>query len=65
MGYRSYKGQIYSRASISSARLAKKDRLANKSKKYILSHDIEAMLEVWLMLREGAIRWLGEIGRQY
>ena len=27
--------------------------------------DLYAMNEVWKMLKNGATRWLGEIGRQY
>ena len=30
-----------------------------------LDRDIAAMKKVWKMLREGSVRWLGEIGRQY
>jgi len=30
-----------------------------------LDRDIAAMKKVWKMLREGAVRWLGEVGRQY
>ena len=27
--------------------------------------DLAAMARVWLMIRHGAVRWIGEIGRQY
>ena len=30
-----------------------------------LDRDIAAMKKVWKMLREGSVRWLGEVGRQY
>ena len=30
-----------------------------------LDRDIAAMRKVWKMLREGSVRWLGEVGRQY
>ncbi len=30
-----------------------------------LERDLAAMKKVWKMLREGSVRWLGEIGRQY
>ena len=30
-----------------------------------LDRDIAAMRKVWEMLREGSVRWLGEVGRQY
>ena len=30
-----------------------------------LDRDIAAMKKVWEMLREGSVRWLGELGRQY
>ncbi len=30
-----------------------------------LERDITAMKKVWKMLREGSVRWLGEVGRQY
>ena len=30
-----------------------------------LDRDIAAMKKVWGMLREGTVRWLGEVGRQY
>ena len=30
-----------------------------------LGRDIAAMRKVWEMLREGSVRWLGEVGRQY
>ncbi len=30
-----------------------------------LGRDIAAMKKVWAMLREGSVRWLGEVGRQY
>ena len=30
-----------------------------------LDRDIAAMRRVWKMLREGSVRWLGEVGRQY
>ncbi len=30
-----------------------------------LDQDIAAMRKVWKMLREGLVRWLGEVGRQY
>jgi len=30
-----------------------------------LDRDIAAMKKVWEMLREGSVRWLGEVGRQY
>ncbi|MBT67316.1 MAG: hypothetical protein CMN98_09290 [Synechococcus sp. NP17] len=27
--------------------------------------DLAAMARVWSMIRNGAVRWIGEIGRQY
>ena len=27
--------------------------------------DLAAMARVWSMIRQGAVRWIGEIGRQY
>lgn len=27
--------------------------------------DLAAMVRVWTMIRHGAVRWIGEIGRQY
>ncbi|HJN36124.1 MAG: hypothetical protein AB8E74_01030 [Prochlorococcus sp.] len=30
-----------------------------------LSRDLAAMARVWKLLRQGAVRWLGEVGRQY
>tara|TARA_B100001059_G_scaffold107059_1_gene106702 strand:- start:1201 stop:1335 length:135 start_codon:yes stop_codon:yes gene_type:complete len=27
--------------------------------------DLAAMAKVWSMIRQGAVRWIGEIGRQY
>ncbi len=27
--------------------------------------DLAAMARVWSMIRHGAVRWIGEIGRQY
>ena len=31
----------------------------------VLDRDIAAMKKVLKMLREGSVRWLGELGRQY
>ena len=30
-----------------------------------LDQDLEAMGKVWSMIRQGAVRMLGEVGRQY
>ncbi len=30
-----------------------------------ISRDIFAMKQVWKLLRQGTMRWFGEIGRQY
>ena len=40
---------------------------ANRSKPFNsdFERDLAAMNRVWRMLRQGTIRWLGEIGRQY
>ena len=39
----------------------------NRSKPFNsdFERDLAAMNRVWRMLRQGTIRWLGEIGRQY
>ncbi|CAX32441.1 Conserved hypothetical protein [Prochlorococcus marinus str. MIT 9313] len=40
---------------------------ATRSKRFNsdFERDLAAMNRVWKMLRQGTIRWLGEIGRQY
>ncbi len=40
--------------------LKKKKRFSND-----LERDLFAMNQVWRMLKEGAVRWVGEIARQY
>tara|TARA_B100000029_G_scaffold474301_1_gene516472 strand:- start:652 stop:855 length:204 start_codon:yes stop_codon:yes gene_type:complete len=33
--------------------------------KNIFERDLSAMKQVWQMLKEGTVRWFGEVGRQY
>ena len=38
---------------------------APKRFKNEFDRDLAAMARVWAMIRHGAVRWIGEIGRQY
>ena len=37
----------------------------SKTNKDALARDLLAMKEVWEMLKEGTVKWFGEVGRQY
>ncbi len=43
----------------------RKKRKNNKAFTSDIERDFFAMNQVWKMLKEGAVRWIGEIGRQY
>ena len=40
---------------------SKKNRLFKNT----FNRDLMAMKQVWNLLKEGAIRWIGEVGRKY
>ena len=51
-----------------------REEIHNRKRKQIRSNkfisntfkrDLLAMQQVWEMLKDGTIRWLGEVGRQY
>ena len=42
-----------------------RDRYAANRGRSELDQDLEAMKKVWSMIRQGAVRMLGEVGRQY
>ena len=42
-----------------------RSRNADHRFKNDFDRDLAAMARVWRMLREGATRWFGEVGRQY
>ncbi|ABM79714.1 MAG: hypothetical protein EVA79_06700 [Prochlorococcus sp. MED-G132] len=48
-----------------SGRQARKNSNRSKPFNSDFERDLAAMNRVWRMLRQGTIRWLGEIGRQY
>ena len=43
----------------------RKDVIRSKQFKSLFQRDLAAMNKVWAMLKEGTIRALGEVGRQY
>ena len=57
-----YYGRKHSRAPI---HLTARSSRAPKRFRNDFDRDLAAMARVWSMIRQGAVRWIGEIGRQY
>ncbi len=60
--------QLYTPHSSTKSKTRPSKQLNMKHAKHFstgLDRDIAAMKVVWRMLREGSVRWIGEVGRKY